>query len=778
MVRRTPNYGELSIGLTAPGSLPERHSSPMKNSAYSAILCARKDLLLGAACLLGLFANSFLTAIAQNLQGGSLDTNFNANLRAHGCAYAVARQTNGFLVIGGSFTELNGASRQNLARTDSSGTVDTGFAPAVNGAVEAIVLQPDGKLLIGGSFTEVNGASASHLARLTSAGEVDSSFQLGTGADGEVSGIVVQPDGKLLVAGRFASFQGGAHAGFVRLLANGSLDSTFRHGLAAGSQVYAVALQPDSRILIGGWFTRVGGINKWHIARLNANGTVDTSFTANAGPNDWINAIKVQPDGHIVVAGSICEINLISRNQLARLNADGSVDLSFAPGARLNGGVNCLGLDGLGRILAGGTFDDANGRPCRGIARFLPDGRLDQSLVMSPGVNGKIWSLIPSEGDSWVAGGWFDDVNGLACASVVRFATDGTPDPSLALSTSLTPEVWCVAVQPDGRLLIGGRFSQVDGVRRNGIAQLRANGQLAPGFDPGAGINGAVYCLSQDASGLLWAGGWFNLADGHQQHSVACLSSDGTVVASYKPFDWLDYVYALLPLPDGSLFAGGDFYDVGARFSYIARLKASGALDLNLPLGWGANDRVRALVRLGDGRVLMGGSFNGVAGAWHKGIARLNADGSLDSTFNLDLGDNSEVLSLKSCSGSKVLVGGHFNAYNRSGLLRLNSDGSVDSTFNAGSGPDGWIQSLAVQTNAQIVAAGQFTHFNGASARMVVRLKTDGSVDQNFQAPSDIDAAAHAVAVQPNGGIVIGGGFTLVAGRPCTGLVRLNSGTQ
>ncbi len=750
----------------------------MKNSSYPAIMCANKSFCLGAAWILGLFVNSLSTAIAQTPLAGSLDTNFSANLRANGCAYAVAKQTNGFLVIGGSFKDLNGVSRQNLARTDSSGTVDPGFAPAANGAVLAITLQPDGKVLIGGDFTEVSGASASHLARLTSAGAVDSSFVLGTGPDGEVCVIVVQPDGKLLVGGRFGSFQGAAHAGLVRLLANGSLDTTFQPGLAPGSQVYAVALQADSRILIGGWFSSIGGVSKRRIARLNANGTLDTSFTANAGPDDWINAIMVQPDGRIIVAGSICEINFISRNQLARLNPDGSVDRSFAPGARLNGEVNCLGLDRQGRILAGGTFDDANGRPSHGIARFRPDGRLDQTLVMTPGVNGKIWALIPSDADSWVAGGWFDDVNGLSCASVVRFAPDGTPDPSLALSTSMTPEVWCVAVQPDGRLLIGGRFSEVDGVRRNGIAQLGPNGQLDSSFDPGAGINGAVYCLARDAGGLVWAGGWFNLADGHQQHSVACLSSNGTVIASYKPFDWLDFVYTLLPLPDGSLLAGGDFYNVGARFNYIARLKADGALDLNLPLGWGANDRVHALIRLNDGRVLTGGSFNGVAGAWHKGIARLNANGSLDTTFNLDLGDNSEVFSLSSYPGSKVLAGGHFNAYNTSGLLRINSDGSVDSTFSAGSGPDGSIQALTVQTNAKIVAAGNFTRFNGASARMIVRLNTGGSVDTNFQAPSDINAAAHTVAVQPDGGIVVGGAFTLVAGRPCTGLVRLNPGSQ
>ncbi len=729
------------------------------------------------AWLLACVATACLTATAQLVPpAGSLDTNFNANLRAFGYVYALGKQADGSSIVGGWFQKLNGVLRQNLARVDSAGNLDPDFAPAVNDAVRAVAVQPDGKILVAGHFTVVNGTNVVRLARITSAGKLDTTFQFGTGADNLVRALVLQPDGKILVAGDFANVQGAAHPALVRLLANGSIDSTFQPGLSAGAQVYALALQPDSRVLIGGWFSSVSGAFKRGLARLNANGTLDSSFTANTGPNDWVTALKLQADGHILVGGSICEINLISRNQLARLNPDGSVDHSFAPGARLNGEVKSIGLDEQGRIVVGGAFDDANGAPSSALARFQPDGRLDPTLMMAPGVNGSVWALCPDSG-AWLAGGRFDEINGVCCGSLARVQPDGAPDPSFVITSETYAEVRSLTVESDGRLLVGGRFNLVNGMRRNGIARLQVDGQLDSSFDLGAGIDGNVYCLTRDAKGQLWAGGSFHLADGRQQHSIACLASNGPPVAAFKPFDWLDEVYSVLPLPDGSVLAGGYFWDAGGQYNFLARLKPGGGLDFNLPLGWGANDQVLALYPLPDGRIITGGLFTGVAGAWHKGLARLNANGSLDASFNLDLGDNAEVLCLHSYPGSKVLVGGAFTAYSSTALLRLNSDGSVDSTLNAGSGPDGWVQAVDVQADSKIIVVGEFTRFNGAAAKRIVHLNSNGSVDPNFHAPTDSNWSVLAVAIQPGGRIVVGGRFTWLGNRACTGLARLNPGS-
>ena len=392
---------------------------------------------------------------------------------------------------------------------------------------------------------------------------------------------------------------------------------------------------------------------------------------------------------------------------------------------------------------------------------------------MTPGVNGRVRSLIPLESGAWLAGGWFDEVNGFSCASIVRLAANGEPDPNFALNLSRPADIWCVAAEPDGRLLVGGAFNEVNGARRNGLARLQVNGQLDSTFDPGTGMDGTVTCFARDGAGHLWAGGSFVVANGHQQHSVANLSAQGEVIGSYKPCDWLTTVYSVLPLANGSLLAGGDFWYAGGLYHNVVRLKPDGALDFSLPLNWGANSQVRALLALTDGRVLMGGLFDGVAVAWHKGVARLKADGSVDSSFNVDLGSNAQVFSLQRYPGSKVLAGGTFYAYNTSGLIRLASDGTVDNTLSTGVGPDGAILGLAVQTDGKILAVGQFTHFNGTAAPRIVRLYSSGSLDPNFHGPTDINALIRTIAIQPGGGIIIGGRFSWIGGRPKTGLVRL-----
>ena len=304
-------------------------------------------------CLLPTFLALCLSrAVSQGAApAGSVDTTFNATFNTFGYVYALAKQADGSILIGGLFQGLNGSLRQNLARIDSAGNLDTNFAPTIDGGVRTVTVQTDGKLVIGGTFTVINGMTANRLARLTPAGQLDPGFQIGSGADDEVYAVQLQPDGKILVAGQFGKVNGAAHPGLVRLMPNGGVDNSFQTNLAAGSQVYALALQSDAKIVIGGWFRSINGLYRRNLARLKTNGALDESFVANTSSYDWVNTLKVQPDGRIIVGGSICEINLLSRNQLARLNPNGTIDGSIAPGARLNGEVESLELDEQGRIL-------------------------------------------------------------------------------------------------------------------------------------------------------------------------------------------------------------------------------------------------------------------------------------------------------------------------------------------------------------------------------------------------------------------------------------------
>ncbi|HXI53509.1 MAG TPA: delta-60 repeat domain-containing protein, partial [Candidatus Saccharimonadales bacterium] len=143
---------------------------------------------------------------------------------------------------------------------------------------------------------------------------------------------------------------------------------------------WAVVVQPDGRILIGGEFTTVNGVARRNIARLHADGSVDTSF--DPGTDATVRALALQPDGKILVGGQFTTLGGSNRVAIGRLNADGSLDTLFNPGAIYEPGpegsvVYTLRLTGSGEILAGGQFTRLGGQPHPYLGRLHADGTAD-----------------------------------------------------------------------------------------------------------------------------------------------------------------------------------------------------------------------------------------------------------------------------------------------------------------------------------------------------------------------------------------------------------------
>ena len=261
-----------------------------------------------------------------------------------------------------------------VARAQS---VDGGFDPGANQIVNTIAVQPDGKTVVGGNFTGLGGATGTtvrnRIGRLNVDGTVDS-FNPGT--NGPVHAVAVQPDGKILAGGNFTAVGGGtgtatARSHIARFNADGTVDTSFDPG--ANLNVYALAVQSDGKILVGGNFSRLGGggvgiTTRIGIGRLNADGSVDTAFDPGAskipspGAPPRSTPSLLQPDGKILVGGYFNGLGggtgTTARNFLGRLLADGTVD-SFNPGVTSISGVNALALQADGKILVGGTFTRA-----------------------------------------------------------------------------------------------------------------------------------------------------------------------------------------------------------------------------------------------------------------------------------------------------------------------------------------------------------------------------------------------------------------------------------
>jgi uncharacterized delta-60 repeat protein len=210
-------------------------------------------------------------------------------------------------------------------------------------------------------------------------GDVDTTFNPGFGADAPIHAIAVQPDGKLVLGGEFyyLALSNLVHIG--RLNADGSLDKTFNVGSGAqgpgASSVYALALQQDGRILLGGAFSTFNGTNRSGIARLNSDGSLDGTFNPGSGVNGAVWAIAQLPNNKLIIGGSFISVNETNRNGIARLNADGSLDLSFNPGSGAGGiypWIETMVMQNDGRLLVGGSFTSMNGTNRDHIGASMP----------------------------------------------------------------------------------------------------------------------------------------------------------------------------------------------------------------------------------------------------------------------------------------------------------------------------------------------------------------------------------------------------------------------
>jgi uncharacterized delta-60 repeat protein len=713
--------------------------------------------------------------------GGHLDPNFNPG--ADSTVLALALQGDGKVVIGGGFTAVNGIPRNRIARLNADGSLDASFAlsSGADGAVRALAVQADGKVVIGGEFTTVNGTPRTRIARLNANGSLDASFDPGSGADRTVVELAVQSDGKVVIGGDFTAVNGTSRTRIARLNANGSLDTSFAPDSGANSTVYALAVQADGKVVISGRFTTVNGTSRRHIARLNANGSLDASFDPGSGASGVVDALAVQADGKVVIGGEFTTVNGTPRTRIARLNANGSLDASFALSSSANGAVRALAVQADGKVVIGGEFTTVNGTSRNRIARLNANGSLDTSFAPDSGANSTVWALVVQADGKVVIGGNFTTVNGqprtriarllpasgaLAFSAATASVGEGDGAATLTLSRSGGTDN-SVTARVD---ISGGMASAAD--------YRLASGSLDASFALSSSANGAVRALAVQGDGKVVIGGGFTSVNGTSRNYIARLNADGSLDASFAPSSGAgSVVYALAVQGDGKVVIGGSFTSVnGQPRNHIARLNTDGSLDASFAPSSGANGAVDALAVQGDGKVVIGGGFRLVNGTSRRDIARLNANGSLDTSFAPGSGASDPVRALAVQGDGKVVIGGYFKAVNetpRTYIARLNADGSLDTSFAPSSGANDTVQTLAVQGDGKVVIGGDFTAVNETPRNHIARLNADGSLDASFAPSSGASDPVYALAVQGDGKVVIGGEFTAVNGQPRDAIARL-----
>jgi uncharacterized delta-60 repeat protein len=748
---------------------------------------------------------------------GNLDSSFGGTGmvqlgfgRAYDFGQAVALQSDGKIVVGGVREDTG---QVLLLRLGTNNLPDPTFGsggvaavtPPHTPSVEpfalqpelAVAVQPDGKIVVAGSMFAQSGFTENPdrdflLLRFKPDGSLDSSFgnngivSRDFGYDDICSAMVLQSDGKIVTAGTGTTYIGGFPANLYALLArfdtNGNPDLSFGSGGAVvqtnESAAYALALDGDGNIFLGGYLSGAGGGNG--VFRFTADGALDTSFGASGrviiSGAGRISAVAIQPGGilvsqpEMILAAGIGSGNAV----VARMSLSGALDTSFngtgVVSHRITSGSPIItGLASvisaffprrvIKIVISGYDYNSSDGFMA---ARFNNDGSLDTTF----GNGGVV--LTP------LSGSGYDKAYGLAIQSGARILLAGTSqlepcesdfalvsynwsDGSLNTNFNGTgilvtdvgnrqAEAKTTAVQSDGKMVAAGYFVTGCG-NGNGVALCRFNpdGTLDPGFGSGGKVTATIGPGSSEAD-------------------------------------------AMIIQPDGKIVIAGNAEDGNNYSSMVARFLANGALDNSFGTGGsvitlsGTNgSSANALALQPDGKILVGAQVS--VNANDMAIIRYNPDGSLDTNWNgtgkvfTAIGSQRDQLSAVAVQTDGKVIGAGYSSFAGSDkfmMFRCNTNGTLDSTFGSfgrvvtqvGSAGVDLAYAMAFQPDRKIILAGlsfagTFPTYEGYVA--VVRYNPDGTLDAGFGSNGKTTIAigfasdyAQAVAVQSDGKIVTG----------------------
>ena len=678
-----------------------------------------------------------------------------------------------------------------VSATPQPGSVDPTFDPGRGPLhVEAsrgnsVLIQSDGKILVTGESNGVNLDFVPAVVRFNSDGSLDGSFNAaalpasGSFAPDDLAKLLaLQPNGQILVAGKFANSDGSARP-LTRLNGDGSLDAAFNPRIEDSSGVATVRqaqVLADGRILIGGRFNRINGISRSSPARLNADGSLDETFNATVAsslfvvqstgkivvvsfgnqlvrlnpdgsvdhtftspigsPNVTSSGLLVQPDDKLI--WTIIHEGFIPEYQttIRRLNADGTNDPDFQPFSSLGGFALLVQSDG--KIVVRVLFT-------QGPSRLNSDGSPDESF--KPQALG--YSVAQqSDGKLITVGDLYDGPYGIR-----RMFLDGSRDDTFAPELGLTrighASIDQARLLPNGKIAIAGKFNYIDRVLRKGIAVLNNDGTLDPNFDAGDLLvlspytDTAVSVLVTQVDGKILLG--------FERHLVR-LNPDGQLDDTFQYVPTQQGYFESIGLqPDGKIILqrGGDG---------LVRLNRDGSVDSTFQL---AQQGHLALVQP-NGKILIYGVSR---------LHRLNADGSLDSSF--DASDSAgflppRVLALQ--TDGKLLVNRFISSLQPYTFIRLNANGSIDSTFQ----PDIATAGVAAVDQSGIFISTTIGPGGTTTAPSITHLFPDGRRDPNFVATFNPGAALNSILIQPDGQLIVTGNFAQVNGVERNAIARLH----
>ena len=681
-------------------------------------------------------------------------------------------------------------------------------------SVDHLVALPDGKILASGYFNTYNGTSIGSLIRLNADASLDTTFNNDllefTGT--KLISIMLQPDGKIILQGDFKLTDGISYTNtIIRLNADGTIDSSFNYHYTG--DIYEVRVDSSGRILVSGYIhlNENGGVVNKALIRLNNDGTIDSSFNAQPtainrfttqnnkilytygdlaaqqsrlfrlnedGTSDssfpstlvgnfQILEIKTQPDNKILI---------LSDNRIFRLNENGSVDPDFQITTNFSPGQpRRIFLQDDGRITIAYSSDSPYGTK---VIRLLPNGTPDPSFTpyLYPDY-GFAGHTVLADGSVIIGDRGFSN-------RFMRLLPSGAVDSSFNLGESgfqniITGKIRAISVLPDEKILIGGDFDKVNNISRLKIARLNGNSTLDTSFEITTSGNGNrftaiadVYHFAVQSDGKIIVSGNFSyIVDGVQKSNLVRINSDGSIDPSFSLSVYIPDLFVVsnqgknkpLQTADGRILVATTRPSLADRSIIPLMLDANGSKNAAFnPTIFKTETSViifDAEIQ-SNGKIIIAGTYSGGDRnfEYRRGfVARLNNDGSIDSSFRAaDLNDKS-IFVVKVLQNGQILIVSRSNF--QSELLRLNSDGSPDNSFNTGSGAAGTINALAVLPDNKILIGGAFSTYNNQPRQNLALLGADGTLDNSI---GSVNREVLCITVDAQGRILIGGEFTSI----------------
>lgn len=389
---------------------------------------------------------------------------------------------------------LAGAGSSSTAGGELDSTFVTG--EGFTGAVDRILVQSDGKILVAGRMTSYDGVSVPQFARLSSNGTLDTTFQstMAGGPNDQVSDLAVDSDGEIFLTGDFTSLSSSTLLRLGKLHTTGSLNGLFPSVATGGFNdiVYVLVRDTLGRLLLGGEFTQYQGTSAPKFARVDpSTGDLDSAFMANIGTgfNLTPRAIQVSSDGSILVGGGFTRYQFSNtRNRLIRFTNTGAEDTTFY--STLTGTASSAANSGFdsdvkvivehstdGGYLIGGSFRTLSGRSVNRIVKIGKSGNPNEGFLtnLGTGPDGDIRAIAEDGSGNILLGGDFTSFDGVSAPRLVRLSREGIVDTTFAskMASGFDATVTSIAVQSDGKILVGGEFSTFQGKTAKRIARLR-----------------------------------------------------------------------------------------------------------------------------------------------------------------------------------------------------------------------------------------------------------------------------------------------------------------